>query len=146
MSLYDKCISCDGSEANLESLLKSLFRIDSEGNVGIEVKLNVCSVDSTPAAKCGIDTNLEQVTKGSIVIDECNHCALKLFVDPTSIGEAIRNNEEILEYICDYCLYGNCEILSKNGEIWMFCVNDGGLFDVYWWDGSGWILIWEGEP
>jgi hypothetical protein len=104
MSLYEKCVVCDGSEITLEQLLLSLFRIDSEGNVGMEVKLNVCSEDSTPFVPCdGSTRTTDQAVKASIVIDECGHCALKLFVDPTSIGALIRANEDILEYICDYC-------------------------------------------
>jgi len=92
MSLYEKCLSCNASEITLEELLKGLFQRDADGNVGIEVKLNVCDADNVSAVSCDLaNPSLSELLKASMVIDECDKCSLKLFID----GEALRS------YICD---------------------------------------------
>jgi len=94
MSELTKCLGCDPADLSLDELLKSLFVKDSFGNVGIEVKLNVCNSINTSAITCADSAkDLKELIVESLVIDECNKCSLKAFVDLT----------EILDYICAYC-------------------------------------------
>jgi len=94
MSVYEKCLGCDPADLSLDELLKSLFVTDSEGNTGIEIKLNVCSSENTSAITCADSAKtLKELIVESLVIDECGKCSLKAFVDLA----------EILQTICDYC-------------------------------------------
>lgn len=94
MSVYTKCVTCDGGAVTLDQLLKSLFVKDADGTIGLEVKLNVCDADTTPAVDCGTNVTLEQLVKGALVVDECGHCALKLFVDFAGVLKYIKDNTE----------------------------------------------------
>lgn len=87
MSLHEKCLSCNTSEITLDELVKALFVKDAEGNIGIELKLNVCDADNTPAVSCDLaDPSVTELLKMSMVIDDCDKCSLKVFVD----GSALR--------------------------------------------------------
>ena len=90
MSLYEKCLNCDASEITLDELLKGLFVKDSFGNIGIEVKLNICDADNTSAVSCDLaEPTLADLLKQAMVIDECGKCSLKLFVDASAIDDYI---------------------------------------------------------
>ncbi|MCJ7496898.1 MAG: hypothetical protein MUO78_02005 [candidate division Zixibacteria bacterium] len=90
MSLYEKCLNCGASEITLDELLKGLFQKDQEGNIGIEVKINVCNELNTPALACDLaEPTLADLLKMSMVIDECDKCSLKLFVDATTLRSFI---------------------------------------------------------
>ena len=88
MSLYEKCLNCNASEITLDELLKGLFQKDSFGNIGIEVKLNICSEDNTSAVACDLaEPTLADLLKMSMVIDECDKCSLKLFIDGAALTD-----------------------------------------------------------
>lgn len=92
MSLYEKCLNCDASEFTLDELLKALFVKDADGNIGIELKINPCDEDNTPAVACDLaEPTLADLLKMSMVIDECGKCSLKVFVDTRALDS----------YICD---------------------------------------------
>jgi hypothetical protein len=94
MSLYEKCLTCSASEITLDELLKGLFVKDAFGNVGIELKFNLCSEDNTPAVTCDLaDPTLADLLKQAMVIDECGKCSLKVFVDVAAMSEYYRENE-----------------------------------------------------
>lgn len=92
MSLHTKCLGCDDLPLDLETILKSLFRKDSEGNIYLPLKFNVCSSRDALAAECGSDYTAEQLFRAALVIDDCGHCALKVGIDEGS-----------LDLICDEC-------------------------------------------
>jgi hypothetical protein len=86
MSLYERCLSCNASEITLDELLKGLFQKDSFGNTGIEVKLNICDADNVSAVACDLnDPTLADLLKQAMVIDECDKCSLKLFIDTSAL-------------------------------------------------------------
>lgn len=86
MSLYEKCVVCNPSEISLDELLKGLFQKDADGNIGIEVKLNICDADNTSAVACDLnEPTLADLLKASMVIDECDKCSLKLFIDTSAL-------------------------------------------------------------
>lgn len=88
MSLYEKCLNCNASEITLDELLKGLFVKDAFGNIGIEVKLNICSEDNTSAVSCDLaEPTLADLLKMSMVIDECDKCSLKLFIDGSALTD-----------------------------------------------------------
>jgi hypothetical protein len=88
MSLYEKCLNCDASEITLDELLKGLFVKDSFGNIGIEVKLNACDENNTSAVSCDLqDPSLAELLKQAMVIDDCDKCSLKLFVDFSALTD-----------------------------------------------------------
>jgi len=90
MSVYEKCFPCNASEITIEEIIKSLFVIDSDGNIGVEVKLNPCSSRNDPATACDLkDPSVEDLVRASVVIDECDKCALKLFVDMDAMKDWI---------------------------------------------------------
>ena len=94
MSLYEKCLTCSASEITLDELLKGLFVKDAFGNVGIELKFNLCSEDNTPAVTCDLtDPTVADLLKQAMVIDECGKCSLKVFVDVAAMTEYYRENE-----------------------------------------------------
>jgi len=86
MSLYTKCQSCNASEITLDELLKGLFVKDADGNIGIELKINPCDADNESAVACDlVEPTLADLLKLSMVIDECDKCSLKVFVDAAAL-------------------------------------------------------------
>lgn len=86
MSKYEQCLNCDASEITLDELLKGLFVKDSFGNIGIELKLNLCDEDNTSAVSCDLaNQSLAELLKQALVIDECGKCSLKVFVDVSGL-------------------------------------------------------------
>ena len=87
MSKYENCLTCDASEVTLEELLKSLFVKDSFGNIGIELKLNLCDENNTSAVSCDLaNQSLAELLKQALIVDECGKCSLKVFVDVSSLN------------------------------------------------------------
>lgn len=94
MSLYEKCLNCDASEITLDELLKGLFVKDAFGNIGIELKFNICNENNTPAVSCDLqDPSLAELLKQALVIDDCGKCSLKVFVDVSAMYDYYRENE-----------------------------------------------------
>ncbi len=86
MSLYERCLTCNASEITLDELIKGLFQKDSFGNIGVEVKLNICDSDNVSAVACDLaEPTVADLLKMSMVIDECDKCSLKLFVDASAL-------------------------------------------------------------
>jgi hypothetical protein len=86
MSKYEECLTCNPSEITLDELLKALFVKDADGNIGIEVKINPCDEDNVSAVACDLkEPTLADLLKMSMVIDECDKCSLKLFVDISAL-------------------------------------------------------------
>jgi len=92
MSLFDKCIACKDVPITFEQIIKALVRIDADGNYYIPLKLDICDEDDELAVQCGSDTTAEQLFRAVIVMDDCEHCAIKVSLDASS-----------LKLICDSC-------------------------------------------
>ena len=92
MSLNVKCLTCDGGMVTLEQLLKSCFYVDSEGNQYFNIKFIACSSQDDKAIDCGGNEILDELLKGTIVVNDCDQCALQVGIDQGSI-----------DLICDEC-------------------------------------------
>ena len=92
MSVFVPCISCDGGWTTLKQLLKSCIYEDSEGNQYLNIKFIACSSKDTAAVTCGGNVTLEQLIKGSIVVNDCDQCALLVGIDQGS-----------MDLVCDNC-------------------------------------------
>ena len=92
MSLNTGCLTCDGGYVTLDQLLKSCFYVDSEGNQYFNIKFVTCGAQDSKAADCGAYETLEQLLKGTIVVNDCDQCALQVGIDQGSI-----------DLICDEC-------------------------------------------
>ena len=78
--------------ATLEQLLKSCFYVDSEGNQYFNIKFLACSAEDDKAVACGGNETLDQLLKGTFVVNDCDQCALQVGIDQGSI-----------DLICDEC-------------------------------------------
>ena len=76
----------------LDQLLKSCFYVDSEGNQYFNIKLALCSAQDDKAVDCGGNETLDQLLKGTIVVNDCDQCALQVGIDQGSV-----------DLICDEC-------------------------------------------
>ena len=92
MSILVPCISCDGGWTTLKQLFKGLIYEDSDGNQYFNIKFIPCGAQDSPAVTCGGNVTLEQLIKGSIVVNDCDQCALLVGIDQGS-----------MDLICDNC-------------------------------------------
>ena len=92
MSTHTACLTCDGGWTTLQQLLKSCLYVDTDGNQYFNIKFVECSAKDTAAVVCGSNQTLEQLFKGSIVVNGCDQCALLVGIDQASI-----------DLICDDC-------------------------------------------
>jgi hypothetical protein len=69
----------------LEQLLKSCFYVDSEGNQYFSIKILECDTTDEKAVGCGGNETLEQLFKGTFVINGCDQCSLQVSIDQESI-------------------------------------------------------------
>lgn len=86
MSLNTGCLTCDGGWVTIIQLLKSCFYIDDDGNQYFNIKFTECDSEHSSAVGCnGNMVTLEQLFKASIVVNDCDQCALQVGIDQGSI-------------------------------------------------------------
>lgn len=134
MSILEKCINCSDITVSIPQIFKMLVRIDSDGNYYLPLKLNLCSENDILAVQCGSDYNIEQIVKPLIVMDDCNHCAINVSIDNSSIDLICPDAPEDfkVEWIDDFARI-------------TFDDKTGGLGDHEVWenvDGDGFALVY----
>jgi len=133
MSLLEKCYGCDDIPLYFSAFLKGIIRKDSGGNNYLPLKIMVCNTQDQGIA-CGTDMTPLQILMSLAVIDDCDHCALNISLDATS-----------MEAICpDAPVDFKAEWHDDFARI-TFSDQTGGLADHELWeekDGGGYALAY----
>lgn len=73
------CENC-GAPIPFEEFLKSLIKIDADGNYGININLIAVDCnDLTDAAVCGSINDLGEMLKKTCTLDDCDNVQINVF-------------------------------------------------------------------
>ena len=93
MSLHEKCIQCKDVPITFDQIVRSLVRVDADGNFYIPLKFNLCAESDELAVGCNAsDITPLELLRALIVMDDCGHCSIKVSVDAGAI-----------DMLCDAC-------------------------------------------